>query len=66
MTANQYRAMLSKLGCSQVGFARLLGVSDVTSRRWARYGLKGPIAILLHLVVIGRVTLQDLQQSHRE
>jgi transcriptional regulator with XRE-family HTH domain len=35
MSATEYRDALAKLGLTQVGAARLMGVSDRTSRRWA-------------------------------
>ena len=35
MTADQYRNALAALDLSQVGAARLLGVDERTSRRWA-------------------------------
>lgn len=35
MTADEYRETLEALGLTQGGGARLLGVDDRTSRRWA-------------------------------
>ena len=35
MTPDQYRAVLEALGLTQSGGARLLGVDERTSRRWA-------------------------------
>lgn len=35
MTASEYRNALERLGLTQVAGARLLGVDDRTSRRWA-------------------------------
>lgn len=35
MTPDEYREAIERLGLSQVGAARLLGVNDRTSRRWA-------------------------------
>lgn len=35
MSPDDYRAALETLGLSQVAAARLLGVDDRTSRRWA-------------------------------
>lgn len=61
MTANQYRAALEKLDLSQVGAARLFGVNEATSRRWARYGVTGTTAILLRLLVKGKVTVKDVE-----
>ena len=36
MTADQYREALRRLGLTQGAAARLMGVSPVTGRRWAR------------------------------
>jgi len=35
MTPDDYRAAIERLGLSQVAAARLLGVDERTSRRWA-------------------------------
>jgi DNA-binding transcriptional regulator YiaG len=35
MNPDQYRAAIEKLGLSQVAAAKLLGVDERTSRRWA-------------------------------
>jgi DNA-binding transcriptional regulator YiaG len=35
MTPDEYREALARLGLSQAGGARLLGVDERTSRRWA-------------------------------
>ncbi len=35
MTPDEYRAAIEKLGLSQIAAARLLGVDERTSRRWA-------------------------------
>lgn len=35
MTHDEYRDAIDSLGLSQVGAARLLGVDERTSRRWA-------------------------------
>ena len=36
MTPAQYRDALTRLGLTQAAAARLLGIDDRTSRRWAR------------------------------
>lgn len=64
MTANQYRAALKKLGLSQVGAARLFGVNDVTSRRWAKSGVTGTVSILLNLLLAGKITAKDIEAAH--
>jgi DNA-binding transcriptional regulator YiaG len=38
MTPSEYRDLLSALHLTQAGAARLLGVNEVTARRWAADG----------------------------
>ena len=64
MTANQYRSALSRLGLTQVGAARLFGVNDVTSRRWAKDGVRGTASVLLRLLVKGKITVADVEAAH--
>lgn len=57
VTANEYRAAIAQLGLSQLAAARLLGVDDRTSRRWANgeRDIPPPAArFLLYLVATGR------------
>lgn len=61
MTANQYRAALARLELTQVGAARLLGVNEATSRRWARHGVTGTAEIVLRLLAIGKVSVGDIE-----
>lgn len=61
MTANQFRAALSRLELSQLGAARLLRVGERTARRWAEHGVDGPPAILLRLLAAGKVTIEDVE-----
>jgi hypothetical protein len=42
MTAAQYRNALAQLGLTPTAAARLLGIDERTSRRWARHGVRGP------------------------
>lgn len=67
MTANQYRAALKKLGLSQRGFAKLVGSGERTSRRWALGEAEVPecIAILLRLMLAGKVTAEDVRNASR-
>jgi len=44
MTADEYRAALKRLGLTQAGASRLLGVSDRTGRAYAIDGPTGPAA----------------------
>jgi len=64
MTANQYRAALAKLDLTQVGAARLFGVNDVTSRRWAKNGVTGTVAILLRLLLAKKITIADIETTN--
>lgn len=64
MTANQYRSALAKLGLTQVGAARLFGVNDVTSRRWAKNGVTGTVAILLRLLLAKKITVEDIEAAN--
>jgi hypothetical protein len=50
MTPAQYRDALARLDLTQVAAARLLGVDDRTSRRWAQYGTHGTSEILGTLI----------------
>jgi DNA-binding transcriptional regulator YiaG len=61
---NQYRAALDKLKLSQVGAARLLGVSEKTSRNWAREGVGGTAVILLKRLVAGKIAVEDIEGLH--
>jgi hypothetical protein len=65
VTANQYRAALDKLELTQVGAAQLFGVGDRTSRRWAEDGVDGTAAILLRLMVEGKISVADVQRAKR-
>jgi len=63
MTPHQYRAALAKLGISQVRVAQLMGADPRTSRSWAlgQNRIPPPVAILLRLMLIGRITVQDIE-----
>ena len=65
MTPSHYRDALARLGLTQVAAARLLGIGDRTSRRWARYGLSGPAVILLRLLLTRRITQNDIHYARR-
>lgn len=47
MTGDEFRAALERLGFSQVGFAREVGVGERTGRRWAKDGPFDPVPYLL-------------------
>lgn len=63
MTSSEYRDALSRLGLTQSGAARLLGVNPVSGRRWARDGVTGTAEILLNLLVIGRLKIEDVEAA---
>lgn len=63
MTPSQYRAALSKLDLTQVGAARLFGVNEATSRRWAASGVHGTVVIMLRLLMAGKITVEDIQSA---
>ena len=66
MTANQYRAALERLELTQVGAARLLGVGERTSRRWAEEGnVSSTAAIVLRAMLAGRLSVEDVEKLAR-
>ncbi len=67
MTANQFRAALSRLGLSQAGAGKLVGADPRTARRWALGERQVPacVAILLRLLVAGKITADDVQAASR-
>ena len=58
MNANQYRDAIEQLGLTQVEAARLLGVDERTSRRWANdeRGIPGPVARFLRYLIAKKTT----------
>lgn len=57
MKPDEYHAALEKLGLSQIAAAKLLGVDERTSRRWAsgERDVPGPaIRFLRYLIATGR------------
>lgn len=68
MTADEYRSTIARLGLSQVAAARLLGVDDRTSRRWAtgERDVPGPAdRFLKYLIASGRTGEQALRALDR-
>lgn len=55
MSPAEYRSCIAKLGLSQNAAARFLGVSIISSKRWARldgeYRPPAPVALLLRFLV---------------
>ena len=66
MTANQFRSALSRLELSQLGAARLFGADGRTTRRWAlgERSIPPAVAILLRLLLAGKVTVEDIEAAH--
>jgi DNA-binding transcriptional regulator YiaG len=57
MTPDEYRAAIERLGLSQIAAARLLGVDERTSRRWANGEREVPPPVqrfLRYLIATGR------------
>ena len=52
MTPDEYRDTLTRLGLSQVGAARALGVDERTSRRWAHGEREIPPPVVVALVLM--------------
>ncbi len=67
MTPNQFRAALDRLKLSQLGAARLVGADPRTARRWALGERDVPecVAILLRLLVGGKITVADVDAVRR-
>jgi DNA-binding transcriptional regulator YiaG len=58
VTADEYRSAIERLGLSQVAAAKLLGVDDRTSRRWAsgERDVPPPAARFLRYLIATRKT----------
>ena len=67
MTANQIRAALDQLGLTQVAAAQLFGVEARSVRRWVSGNSPVPdaVAIVLRLVVAGKIALDDVEAARR-
>jgi hypothetical protein len=61
----QYRDALSRLGLTQTAAAHLLAIDARTSRRWARNGVSGQSEILLRLLLVRRITPNDINYARR-
>lgn len=58
MTPDQYRAAIEQLGLSQIAAAKLLGVDERTSRRWANGERDVPapaVRFLQYLIATGKI-----------
>lgn len=66
MTANQFRRALARLELSQMAAARLFRADGRTARRWAlgERPIPKTIAILLRLLLSGKITTADIEAIH--
>ena len=65
MTAKQFRAALRRLELTQMGTARLLGVNGATVRRWVANSPNNLAAILIQLMLDGRITPGDIETARK-
>jgi hypothetical protein len=65
MTANQYKAAIDRLGLTQVGAARFLGVDERTSRRWIadERPVPEPVARFLRFMIAAKVTPEEVEKA---
>jgi hypothetical protein len=60
MTPKQYRAAIERLGLSQEGAGVLFGVTKRTGQNWVANGPPPPVAILIRLMLAGKITETDV------
>ena len=67
MTAKQFRDALDRLKLSQLGAARLFNANGRTVRRWAigERSIPTPVAIMLRLMLAGKITNEDIETYGR-
>jgi DNA-binding transcriptional regulator YiaG len=65
MTAKQFNSALDKLELSQLGFARVVGVTDRQCRRWAsgENSVPAPVRKLLALMLAGRISIRAVDEA---
>ena len=65
MTVKEFRAILERLGLTQVAAGRLLGYDERTVRRWAGGERSIPmgIVIVLRLLLTGKVRPEDVARA---
>ncbi len=64
MTAKQFQASIDRLGLSQVRAAKLFRADPRTARRWARGSVPETVAILIRLMLSGKLTADDIRGVH--
>ena len=65
MTAKQFNAAIERLGLSQVGAAKLIGITGRTCRRYAAGDaeIPEPTAKLLRLAIDGKISVVDIEKA---
>lgn len=65
MTPTEYRETLARLGLTQVGAARFLGVNERTSRMWAAGDrpVSEPVARFLRFMVSADITPEEVMRA---
>jgi hypothetical protein len=67
MTPAQFQTAINRLGLSQVRAAKLFGFEPRSARRWAASdsAVPEPVAILLRLLLAGKITIEDVEKFRR-
>jgi DNA-binding transcriptional regulator YiaG len=65
MTPTDFRNTLARLGLSQTGASRVLGVSDRQVRRWASgdIDVPQPVVKILRMLCKGLIGIADVQDA---
>ena len=65
MTAKQFSTTIDRLGLSQVGAAKLIGITGRTCRRYAAGDaeIPEPTAKLLRLALAGKISINDIKTA---
>lgn len=65
MTSRQFRAIIAKVGLTQLQTAAILGVAPRTARRWAlgEVNIPPPTAKLLRLIHAGHISTDDVRAT---
>ena len=67
MTPTQFKSALDRLNLSDAQFACLIGAHERTPHSWAagRRSIPESVAILLRLMVAGRITAEDVEKARK-
>ena len=65
MTPSELRAIIAHLGLTQVGVARILGVTSRAVGMWVAGDRKVPelLAKVLRMIIAGKITVEDLDKA---